>query len=85
MQYPDVGRLLHGYFVDFVVSGDPSARKREGVPRWPKYVDQYEEEGMPGLELRMESFENTRVEGDGERRVQCEWWREAGRQGRLEK
>jgi acetylcholinesterase len=33
----------------------------------------------------MEAFGNSRVEGDGNRRVQCEWWRDAARQMRLEK
>jgi acetylcholinesterase len=85
VQYPDVGKLLHGYFVDFIAHGDPSAGNRTGVPKWPKYVDQYAEEGMPGLQLRMEAFGNSRVEGDGERRVQCEWWRDEQRAVRFEK
>jgi acetylcholinesterase len=84
VQYPDVGKLLHGYFADFVALGDPNAGNRTGVPKWPKYVDEYAA-GMPGLQLRMEAFGNSRVEGDGNRRMQCEWWREGERQGRLEK
>ncbi|KAF1915779.1 Alpha/Beta hydrolase protein [Ampelomyces quisqualis] len=85
VQYPDVGRLLHGYFVDFVVRGDPSAANRSGVPKWPRYVDGWAEGGLPGLQMRMEAFEYSRVEGDGERRVQCEWWRDEHRAARLEK
>jgi acetylcholinesterase len=84
VQYPDVGKLLNGYFSDFVALGDPNAGKREGVPKWPKYVDDYEN-GAPGLQLRMEAFGNTRVEGDAIRRVQCEWWRDEERAVRLEK
>jgi acetylcholinesterase len=84
VQYPEVGKLLHGYFSDFVALGDPNAGNRTGLPKWPKYVDTYEK-GMPGLQMRMEAFGNSRVEGDGHRRVQCEWWRDAARQMRLEK
>jgi acetylcholinesterase len=84
VQYPEVGKLLHAYFSDFVALGDPNAGNRTGVPKWPKYLDQYEK-GMPGLQLRMEPFGNSRVEGDGNRRVQCEWWRDEGRAIRLEK
>lgn len=83
VQYPDVGVLLQGYFADFVVGGSPNVG-REGVPVWPAYQDAWRE-GRPGMQLRMEAFGNTRVEGDGVRRRECEWWREGGRQGRLEK
>jgi acetylcholinesterase len=83
VQYPDVSKLLHGYFSDFVALGDPNKGNRTGVPKWPKYVDG--NEGMPGLQLRMEAFGNSRVEGDGIRRRECEWWRDEERAGRLEK
>ncbi|KAH7081287.1 acetylcholinesterase precursor [Paraphoma chrysanthemicola] len=83
VQYPEVGKLLHGYFVDFVVHGNPSGGNRTGVPAWPKYVDGGK--GRPGAQLRLEAFGNSRVEGDGIRRVQCEWWREEERAARLEK
>lgn len=83
VQYPDVGKLLHGYFADFVVHGNPSGGNRTGVPVWPKYVDGGE--GRPGAQLRLEAFGNSRVEGDGIRRVQCEWWRAEERAARLEK
>jgi hypothetical protein len=33
----------------------------------------------------MEPFGNTRVEGDGIRRKQCEWWRDESKAARLEK
>jgi hypothetical protein len=33
----------------------------------------------------MEAFGNSRVEGDGIRRKQCEWWRDESRADRLEK
>jgi acetylcholinesterase len=82
-QYPDVGDLLHGYLADFVALGSPNAGNRTGVPEWPAYVDGGVEK--PGLQLRMEAFGNSRVEGDGNRRVQCEWWRDEERAGRLEK
>jgi acetylcholinesterase len=84
VQYPDVGKLLNGYFSDFVALGDPNAGNRTGVPKWPQYMDQYEK-GIPGLQLRMEAFGNSRVEGDAIRRVQCEWWRDEERAIRLEK
>jgi acetylcholinesterase len=84
VQYPEVGKLLHGYFSDFVALGDPNAGNRTGVPKWPKYDDDYEN-GMPGLQLRMEAFGNSRVEGDNSRRVQCEWWRDEKRAMRFEK
>jgi acetylcholinesterase len=74
---------LHGYFADFVALGSPNAGNRTGVPEWPAYVDGGVEK--PGLQLRMEAFGNSRVEGDGNRRVQCEWWRDEERAGRLEK
>jgi acetylcholinesterase len=85
VQYPEVGKqLLNAYFSDFVAHGDPNAGNRTGIPFWPKYVDK-NAEGMPGLMLRMESFGDSRVEGDGERRKQCEWWRDESRAARLEK
>lgn len=84
VQYPDVGTLLQGYFSDFIALGDPNAGNRTGVPKWPKYVDN-NAEGIPGLQLRMEAFGNSRVEGDAIRRKQCEWWRDPSRAGRLEK
>ncbi|KAF2644006.1 alpha/beta-hydrolase [Massarina eburnea CBS 473.64] len=84
VQYPDVGKLLHGYFSDFVALGDPSKANRTGVPKWPKYVDD-NENGVPGLQIRIEAFGQSRVEGDAIRRTQCEWWRDEGRAGRLEK
>jgi hypothetical protein len=85
VQYPDVGSdLLLPYFSDFVAFGNPNGGNRTGLPMWPKYVDN-QAEGMPGLQLRMEPFGNTRVEGDGIRRTQCEWWREESRAIRLEK
>ena len=84
VQYPDVGKeLLNAYFSDFVALGDPNAGNRTGVPHWPQYAD--EGKGKPGLQLRLEAFGNTRVEGDGIRRKQCEWWRDESRAGRLEK
>ncbi|KAI4950287.1 hypothetical protein J4E91_004944 [Alternaria rosae] len=84
VQYPEVGKeLLNAYFSDFVALGDPNAGNRTGVPVWPKYEDGGE--GRPGLQLRMEPFGNSRVEGDGIRRRQCEWWRDEKRAGRLEK
>ncbi|EMD64427.1 hypothetical protein COCSADRAFT_160639 [Bipolaris sorokiniana ND90Pr] len=84
VQYPEVGKeVLHAFFSDFVaLGGSPSAGRREGVPVWPRYE---EKEGVPGLQLRIEAFGNSRVEGDGVRRVQCEWWRDEGRAARLEK
>jgi acetylcholinesterase len=85
VQYPEVGKqLLNDYFSDFVAHGDPNGGNRTGKPFWPKYVDK-NAEGMPGLMLRMEPFGNSRVEGDGERRTQCEWWRDESRAVRLEK
>ncbi|EKG16480.1 Carboxylesterase type B [Macrophomina phaseolina MS6] len=84
VQYYEVGTLLHAYFSDFVALGDPNAGNRTGVPKWPRYVDGYAE-GVPGLQLRMEPFGNTRVEGDAIRRAQLEWWRDESRAGRLEK
>jgi hypothetical protein len=84
VQYPGVGKeLLHAYFSDFVALGDPNAGNRTGVPVWPAYVDGGET--RPGLQLRMEAFGNSRVEGDGIRRRECAWWRDEGRAGRLEK
>lgn len=84
VQYPEVGKQLNTYFSDFVVFGDPSAGNRTGLPTWPKYVDE-NTTGKPGLQLRMESFGNSRVEGDAIRREQCEWWRDPQRAARLEK
>ncbi|KAF3009529.1 hypothetical protein E8E13_004713 [Curvularia kusanoi] len=84
VQYPEVGKQLHTYFSDFVVYGNPNAGNRTGLPKWPKYVDQYSA-GEPGLQLRFEAFGNTRVEGDSIRREQCEWWRNPDRAVRLEK
>ncbi|KAH7366619.1 Alpha/Beta hydrolase protein [Pyrenochaeta sp. MPI-SDFR-AT-0127] len=84
VQYPEVGKLLLTYFSDFIALGDPSAGNRTGVPKWPKYVDNIKE-GSPGLQLRMEAFGNSRVEGDGLRRTECEWWRDENRAARLEK
>lgn len=85
VQYPDVGKeLLNAYFSDFVALGDPNKGNRTGVPVWPNYVNGWGG-GLPGLQLRMEAFGNTRVEGDGIRRVQCEWWRDEERARRLEK
>ncbi len=81
VQYPAVGKLLHGYLADFVVFGDPNAGKRADVPWWPRYVD----DGQQGMQLRMEAFGNSTVEKDGVRRLQCEWWRDEGRAVRLEK
>jgi acetylcholinesterase len=84
VQYPEVGKeLLNAYFSDFVALGDPNAGNRTGVPVWPKYQDGGQ--GRPGLQLRMEPFGNSRVEGDGIRRTQCEWWRDERRASRLEK
>lgn len=84
VQYPEVGKQLHTYFSDFVVYGDPNAGNRTGLPKWPKYIDNYSV-GEPGLQLRFEAFGNTRVEGDSIRRKQCEWWRNPERAVRLEK
>ncbi|EAT77727.2 hypothetical protein SNOG_14875 [Parastagonospora nodorum SN15] len=42
VQHPEVGKLLHGYFSDFVSLGDPNAGNKPGLPRWPKYEDDYE-------------------------------------------
>jgi acetylcholinesterase len=85
VQYPEVGKqLLNAYFSDFVAHGDPNAGNRTGIPFWPKYVGR-NSHGMPGLVLRMEPFGNSRVEGDGERWTQCEWWRDESRAARLEK
>ncbi|KAJ4340956.1 hypothetical protein N0V95_007358 [Ascochyta clinopodiicola] len=84
VQYPEVGKQLNTYFSDFIVHGDPNAGNRTGLPKWPKYVDN-NAEGVPGLQLRFESFGNTRVEGDAIRRKQCEWWRDEKRAARLEK
>ncbi|KAI0584564.1 PnbA Carboxylesterase type B [Pyrenophora tritici-repentis] len=83
VQYPDVGKeLLNAYFSDFVaLGGDPNKGNRTGVPVWPRYV----QGEIPGLQLRMEPFGNSRVEGDGIRRKMCEWWRSEERAGRLEK
>jgi hypothetical protein len=84
VQYPEVGKgLLNACFSDFVALGDPNAGNRTDVPHWPQYVDGGA--GKPGLQLRMEPFGNSRVEGDGIRRKQCEWWRDESRAGRLEK
>lgn len=83
VQYPEVGKLLHGYFADFVVGGDPNGKQSQQSPEWTKYVDGGVKK--PGLQLRMEAFGNTRVEGDGYRREQCEWWRDEERAVRLEK
>ena len=82
--HPEIGKLLATYFADFVAFGDPSGGNRLGVPKWPKYVDN-STQGLPGLQLRMEAFGNTRVEGDSIRRTQCEWWRDEARAVRLEK
>ena len=49
------------------------------------YVDGGSGGGMPGWQLRIEAFGNSRVEGDAIRRVQCEWWRDEARAVRLEK
>jgi carboxylesterase type B len=85
VQYPEVGKqLLNAYFSDFIALGDPNAGNRTDVPVWPKYVDK-QGEGMPGLQLRIEPFGNSRVQGDGHRRTQCEWWRDESRAARLEK
>ena len=84
VQFPEVGKQLHTYFSDFVVYGDPNAGNRTGLPKWPKYIDNYSV-GEPGLQLRFEAFGNTRVEGDSIRRKQCEWWRNPERAARLEK
>lgn len=85
VQYADVGALLQGWFSDFVaLGGDPNAGRREGVPRWPRYVDGWGE-GVPGLQMRVEAWGASRVEGDAVRRRECEWWRDEGRAGRLEK
>ncbi|KAL1646098.1 hypothetical protein SLS58_003518 [Diplodia intermedia] len=86
VQYPDVGKLLHTYFADFVaLGGDPNAGRRDGLPYWPRYTDGWKEEGRPGLQLRMEAFGQSRVEGDAIRRTQCEWWRDDERAARLDK
>lgn len=85
VQYPEVGKLLHSYFADFVaLGGDPNAGNRTGLPYWPRYVDGWAE-GRPGFQLRVEPFGQSRVEGDAIRRTQCEWWRDEGRSVRLEK
>lgn len=84
VKYPEIGKLLSTYFSDFIAFGSPSGGNRTGVPMWPKYVDDTEH-ALPGLQLRMEPFGNTRVEGDAIRRVQCEWWRDTSRAARLEK
>ncbi|KAF2446777.1 alpha/beta-hydrolase [Karstenula rhodostoma CBS 690.94] len=83
VQYPQVGSLLHGYFADFVVSGNPNGKQSQDAPGWEKYVDGGKKK--PGLQLRIEPFGNSRIEGDGIRRVQCEWWRDGDRAARLEK
>ncbi|KAJ4355904.1 uncharacterized protein N0V89_003929 [Didymosphaeria variabile] len=83
VQYPEVGNLLHAYFADFVVSGSPNGRQSQEAPEWAKYVDGGKK--LPGLQLRIEAFGNSRVEGDGIRRIQCEWWRDEERAARLEK
>lgn len=83
IQYPDVGKLLHAYFADFVTSGSPNGKQSKDAPVWKQYVDGGAKN--PGLQLRFEPFGNTRVEGDGIRRVQCEWWRDEARAVRLEK
>ncbi|KAH7136184.1 acetylcholinesterase precursor [Dendryphion nanum] len=83
VQYPEVGKMLHAYFTGFVAFGDPNKGASEEVPEWPVYVDRGERK--PGLQLRMEAFGNSRVEGDAIRRTQCEWWRDAERAVRLEK
>ncbi|EUC30368.1 hypothetical protein COCCADRAFT_104118 [Bipolaris zeicola 26-R-13] len=85
VQYPEVGKqVLHAFFSDFVaLGGSPSVGVRQGVPVWPRYEEKGD--GVPGLQLRIEAFGNSRVEGDGVRRVQCEWWRDEGRAVRLEK
>lgn len=79
-----MSKLLHAYFSDFVALGDPNAGNRTGVPKWPKYVDN-NANGRPGLQLRLEAFGNSRVEGDSIRREQSEWWRDEARAVRLEK
>ncbi|KAF2137401.1 uncharacterized protein K452DRAFT_278649 [Aplosporella prunicola CBS 121167] len=108
VQYPEIGKLLHTYFANFVIHGDPngpnakSAGAGEGgraggwrvgetaqqplnaSPVWPRFVDALEA-GRPGLQLRIEPFGQTRVEGDARRRPQCEWWRDEERAVRLEK
>ncbi|KAF1978282.1 hypothetical protein BU23DRAFT_654853 [Bimuria novae-zelandiae CBS 107.79] len=57
--------------------------KSKGAPEWTGYVDGGV--GKPGLQVRVEAFGNSRVEGDAVRRVQCEWWRDEVRAARLEK
>ncbi|PVH98172.1 alpha/beta-hydrolase [Periconia macrospinosa] len=84
VQYPDVGKLLHTYFSNFIAHGDPNGQSGTGLLKWPRYVDG-REKGEPGLQARMEPFGNTRVEGDGIRRTQCEWWRDFERMGRIGK
>ncbi|TKX18474.1 carboxylesterase family protein [Elsinoe australis] len=69
VQYLEIGKQLHAYFSDFIVYGDPSAGKRTGLPVWPRYKDENEEE-RPGLQLRLEPFGEMRVEGDAVRRRQ---------------
>jgi acetylcholinesterase len=83
VQYPEVGELLHGYFTDFVISGNPNGKQSQNAPVWEKYVDGGKKN--PGLQLRVEPFGNSRIEGDGIRRAQCEWWRDEARAARLEK
>ncbi|KAI8939169.1 hypothetical protein NX059_005001 [Plenodomus lindquistii] len=90
-QYPEVGKLLHGYFANFVAHGNPNvggnlepARRDGVVPYWPEYVDDWEN-GKPGLQVKIQPFGESGVEADGHRRVQCEWWRDPERAARLEK
>lgn len=83
VQYPEVGPFLQSYLVDFIVYGNPNTKQSQDTPEWARYVDGGKKK--PGLQLRIEPFGNSRIEGDGIRRVQCEWWRDPARAARLEK
>lgn len=89
LEYPNVGQLLHGYYVNFVVNGDPNKGKStQGLalhaPEWPVFKDDYKN-SKPGMELRMEAFGNSTAQADSRRRKQCEWWRDTSRAARLQK
>jgi len=89
LEYPEVGKLLHGYYVNFVINGDPNkGNATQGLalhaPVWPPFKDNYKD-GKPGMQLRMEAFGNSTAQADSRRRKQCEWWRDTSRAERLGK
>ncbi|KAF2736248.1 alpha/beta-hydrolase [Polyplosphaeria fusca] len=81
-EFPHIAELYHAYYASFVVHGDPNVGAITNAPVWGEF-------GEGGRELVVGNTERGGVymegEGEGVRGVECAWWNEGGRAGRLNK